>query len=182
MSVRSRVEDGLKRLSLFVVPSELLYRLWHRRRKGMPRTEDGTTEDLRAFGVQDGVRLDVYWTVVEQGAGPCASLFVLDEEVLRLDCFAGSSAHMHINPVQLNLPLPWHVTPRIKFPPAGARAQIERGAFELVTNAKTALQMNQLARLRGFPIERDALVAAAEEMKTYMLELVARHSKEASES
>ena len=82
MSLRSWIEDALKRASVFVVPSDLLYRLWHRRRKGLPRTEDGTTEQLRGIVVQAGIRLDVYWTEVEQGAGPCASLFVLDEEVL----------------------------------------------------------------------------------------------------
>ncbi len=172
--MRSRVEDALKRLSLFVVPPEFLYRFWHRRRKGLPRTEDGTTEELRSIAVQDGVRLDVYWTVVAQGAGPCASLFVLDEEVLRLDCFAGSKAHMHLNPVQLNLPLPWRITPRISFPPGSARAQIERAAFELEMNAGTGLQMNQLARIREFRIGPEALAEAAEQMKNYMLELVSR--------
>jgi hypothetical protein len=59
MSLRSRVEEALKRLSLAIVPPALLYRLWHRRRKGLPRTEDGTTEELRSITVQDGVRLDV---------------------------------------------------------------------------------------------------------------------------
>ena len=92
MSMKSRVEDALKRWSLTVVPPELLYRLWHRRRRGMPRTEDGTTEELRSIAVQDGVYVDVYWTVVAQGSGPCASLFVLDEEVLRLWFFIGIRA------------------------------------------------------------------------------------------
>ncbi len=180
--MRSRVEEVLKRLSLAVVPPELLYRLWHHRRKGMPRTEDGTTEELRSIAVQDDVRLDVYWTVVAQGAGPCASLFVLDEEVLRLDCFAGSTAHMHMNPVQLNLPLPWEITPRIAFPPGSAQAQIDRAAFELEMNTKTALQMNQLARLREFPIETEALAVAAKQMQSYMLELTARHVRHETET
>ena len=176
MSMKSRVEDALKRWSLTVVPPELLYRLWHRRRRGMPRTEDGTTEELRSIAVQDGVYVDVYWTVVAQGSGPCASLFVLDEEVLRLDCFAGNGAHMHLNPVQLNLPLPWEITPRIAFPPGNMEAQIERATFELETNTKAALQMNQLARFRKFPIKRAALAEAAKQMKSYMLELAARHN------
>ena len=179
--MRSRVEGVLKRLSLVVVPPEFLYRFWHWRRKGMPRTEDGTSEDLRSIAVQDGVCLDVYWTVVDQGAGPCASLFVLEEEVLRLDCFAGNQAHMHLNPVQLNLPLPWEITPRIAFPPGDAQAQINRAAFELETNTVTALQMNQLARLREFRIEREALAQAAKQMKSYMLELVARHTQRDTE-
>ncbi len=174
--MRFWLEDALKRLSLRLVPPELLYRLWHRRRKGMPRSEDGTTEELRSIAVQDGVRLDVYWSVVAQGAGPAASLFVLDEEVFRLDCFAGHTAHMHVNPVQLNLPLPWSITPRIVFPPGSAEEQIERASFELVANTKAALQMNQLARLRQFLIRRSALETAAKEMKSYMLELAARRN------
>jgi hypothetical protein len=174
MMIREKLEERLKHLSMFVVPHELLYWLWHQRRRGMPRTEDGTTEELRTIPVQGGVRLEVYWTVVEQGAGPCASLFVLDEEVLRLDCFAGKHAHMHLNPVQLNLPLPWKVTPRIAFPDASARAQIARAAFELEVNTQTTLQMNQRARIRGFFIEPAGLAAAAKQMQSYMLELVDR--------
>jgi hypothetical protein len=173
--MKLRLENAIKNLSLMVVPPELLYRLWHKRRRGLPRTEDGTTEELRSIDVQVGVRLDVYWTVVAQGAGPCASLFVLDEEVLRLDCFAGNTAHMHLNPVQLNLPLPWSITPRIAFPPGDAETQIDRGKFELVSNTKAALQMNQLAKFRKFPIKRAALVEASNQMASYMLELTDRH-------
>jgi hypothetical protein len=176
MSMRFRLEDALKRLSLWLIPPELLYRIWHRRRKGMPRSEDGTTEELQSIAVQDGVRLDVYWTVVAQGAGPCASLFVLDEEVVRLDCFAGHTAHMHLNPVQLNLSLPWSVTPRMAFPPGSMEEQIERASFELVTNTKAILQMNQLARFRHFSIKRSALETAAKAMKSYMLELAVRRN------
>lgn len=177
MSLRTRFEEALKRLSLFLLPPAFLYPLWHRRRRGKPRTEDGTTEALKSIVVQDGVRLDVYWTVVEQGAGPCASLFVLDEEVLRLDCFAGNTAHMHLNPVQLNLPLPWHITPRLAFPPGNALTQIDRAVFELEMNTKTALQMNQLARVRHLPISKEALDVAARQMKRYMLELVTAHDR-----
>jgi hypothetical protein len=145
--------------------------MWHHRRRGLPRTEDGTTENLRAVEVQTGVRLDIYWSVVSQGAGPCASLFVLDEEVLRIDCFAGDSAHMHINPVQLNLPLAWDITPRLAFPPGNALEQIERGVFELTKNTQTALQMNQLAKLRRFKIDERALAKAGDTMREYMQEL-----------
>jgi hypothetical protein len=176
MSMNFRLEDAIKRLSLRLVPPEFLYRIWHRRRKGMPRSEDGTTEELRSIAVQNDVRLDVYWTVVAQGAGPCASLFVLDEEVLRLDCFAGHTAHMHLNPVQLNLPLPWSVTPRIAFPPGSMEEQIERASFEIVTNTKAVLQMNQLTRFRQFSIKRSALETAAKAMKSYMLELAERRN------
>ena len=49
--------------------------------------------------------------------------------------------------------------------------------FELEVNTRTALQMNQLARLREFPIERAALAEAATQMKSYMLELAARSDR-----
>jgi hypothetical protein len=95
--------------------------------------------------------------------------------VLRLDSFEGETAHLHINPVQLNLALPWSVTPRQFFPPAPMPRQIERGVFELERNIKAYLQMNQLARVREFPIDRDRLTAAAERMGSYMRELAAKH-------
>lgn len=169
--MKTRLENFLKQLAVATIPAGLLYRLWHKRRKGLPRTEDGTTDQLKTIAIQDGVRLEVYWSVVEQGAGPCASLFVLDDEILRIDCFAGDNAHMHINPVQHNLPLAWHITPRIKFPRGDARAQIERGVFELTRNTPAALQMNQLARLRRFSINGQALKLAGDAMRAYMLEL-----------
>ena len=103
----------IKRLALLVLPQPILYRLWHLNRKRRPRTELDSAMDHRVIDVQTGVRLNVYWADVQNvGRGPGASLFVLLEEVMRIDCFGGNAGHMHINPVQQALLAGWATTPR----------------------------------------------------------------------
>ncbi len=82
---------------------------------------------------------------------------------------------MHINPVQANLPLAWEITPRYFFPPDTVEGHIDRSLFELTTNTPAALQTNQLARIRSFPIEKKNLTDAALEMKAYMYKLLVGH-------
>lgn len=173
--MRRRLENGMKQLALTLLPNRLLYWLWHRRRKGRPRTGDNNALDLRIIPVQDGVCLEVYWNTNPLGPGPSASLFVLDEEVLRVDCFGGKTGHMHINPVQANLLLAWETTPRYFFPPDTIEGHIDRCLFELTTNTPAALQTNQLARVRSFPLRETSLIDASLEMKTNMYELLEKH-------
>ncbi len=166
----------IKRLALLVLPQPILYRLWHLNRKRRPRTELDSAMDHRVINVQTGVRLNVYWADVPNvGRGPGASLFVLLEEVMRIDCFGGNAGHMHINPVQQALLAGWDTTPRVYFPPGTRESHIDRAAFELTRNTPAALQTNQLARIRSVPIEKKNLTDAALEMKAYMNELLARH-------
>ncbi len=173
--VAQKLENSIKQLALTLLPHRLLYWLWHLRRKGLPRTGDDNALDLRVISVQEGVRLEVYWNTNPLGPGPAASLFVLDEEVLRVDCFGGKTGHMHINPVQANLPLAWETTPRYFFPPDTVEGHIDRSLFELTTNTPAALKTNQLARIRNFPIQKKSLTDAALEMKAYMYELLEGH-------
>jgi hypothetical protein len=170
-----RLENAIKRLTMYVLPQPILYELWHLRRKSRPRTGDDNAEELRAIPVQPDVRLEVYWNTNPLGPGPAASLYVLDEEVMRIDCFGGQTGHLHLNPVQANLALPWAKTPRFFFPPASMEDQVERGAFELRMNTSAALQTNQLARIRNFAIEKNHLNDAVDQMKVYMIELIASH-------
>ncbi len=173
--MRATLEVVIKQVALTVVPHRLLYWLWHLRRKGRPRTGDDNAEDTRVIPVQNGARLEVYWNTNPLGPGPAASLYVLDEEVLRLDCFGGATGHMHINPVQANLALPWTTTPRYMFPPDRLEAHIDRSVFELTKNTQAALQTNLLGRVRSFTIESARLVDAAEQMKTQMFDLLTKH-------
>ncbi len=45
-------------------------------------------KDLVTYPIQDQVRLEVYWRDDEGGHGPASSLYVLEEEVFRFDCWA----------------------------------------------------------------------------------------------
>ena len=173
--MRLKIEEFIKQLAISSLPQPVLYKLWHLRRRGRPRTGDDNAMDIRMIHVQSGVRLEVYWNTNPLGPGPSASLYVLDEEVLRVDCFGGKTGHMHINPVQVNLPLKWEITPQYFFPPGSKEDHIERAIFELTTNTLAALQTNQLARIRKFHIEKKNLTEASLQMKKYMNELLIRY-------
>ena len=113
------------------------------------------------------------------GRGPSASLFVLEEEVLRLDCFGEGDGHMHMNPLQLHV-FGWSNVSRIRFSPRPVLEQIERGAFELRRNAGAATALNMLRRVRDFSLDPNALNAAAEEMVRHMRTLTERNLGAAS--
>ena len=169
------VENVIKRLALAVLPQPILYRLWHLRRRRRPRTADSNAMDQRIILICDGAYLEVYWTEAPLGRGPCVSMFVLLEEVMRIDCLGGTAGHMHINPVQQSLIVGWKTTPMMFFPPGDREHQIERAVFELIANTELALQTNQLARIRSFPIEKKSLEDASEKMKTMMNGLMDHH-------
>ena len=169
------VENVIKRLALAVLPQPILYRLWHLRRRRRPRTADSNAMDQRIIPICDSAYLEVYWTEAPLGRGPCVSMFVLLEEVMRIDCLGGTAGHMHINPVQQSLIVGWKTTPRMFFPPGDREHQIEQAVFELIANTELALQTNQLARIRSFPIEKKSLEDASEKMKTMMNGLMDHH-------
>jgi hypothetical protein len=174
--MKTRVINACKLLARFALPSPILYGLWHINRRGQPRTELGNASDHRTICPQNGVRLEVYWADVRDvGRGPCVSLFVLLEEVMRLDCLGGTQGHMHINPDQISLVVGWDITPRYFFPPGSRQDHIDRAVFEITTNCVAALQSNQMARVRNFPINKKALADATLQMRAYMNELLERH-------
>jgi hypothetical protein len=174
--VKRTLVDLSKQLAVSLVPQPILYRLWHLNRRWRPRTSLDSAADHRVISPQPGVRLEVYWgDVPNVGRGPCASLFVLREEVMRLDCFGGSQGHMHINPDQISLVVGWDITPRLFFQPGSRQSHIDRAVFEVRENTISALQSNQLARVRNFPLDRNTLADASLQMKKYMNELMEAH-------
>ncbi len=170
-----RLRTILKILGASLLPPSILYRLWHADYRRRPRTDIDTASDLRVMTPQEGVRLEVYWSDVPNvGRGPSASLFVLEEEVVRLDCFGGNDGHMHINPEQVRIILRRY-TPRLYFPEGSREDHIERATFELATNTPSALKLNMLARVREFPIDMGKLAAAAGQMADEMNDLLVSH-------
>ena len=120
------------------------------------------------------MELWVYWSDVPNvGRGPSASLFVLGEEVLRLDCFGGSEGHMHLNPEQQRFS--GRVTARLYFQDGSRVEHVDRVAFELIANTDAALKSNGLSRVRNFPIDQNALADASNQMRHLMQELLERH-------
>ncbi len=158
-----------------LLPIPLLYHLWHRKTRRNPRPGLDIATDRRQFRLQPDVMMEVYWSRVPGfGGGPTASLFVLDEEILRLDCFGGADGHMHFNPEQARLTDGWE-TPRIHFGPGTVPDQIARAVFELKTNSVNALKSNMIKRIRDFPLDTAALDRVSSDMADYMQALYETH-------
>ncbi len=164
----------LRRIALIMLPEPIFYRLLHYITRQRPRTALETASDRRKISPQEDVDLWVYWSDVPNvGRGPSASLSVLREEVLRLDCFGGSEGHMHLNLQQQRFS--GRVGVRLYFQDGSRAEHVDRGAFELIANADAALKSNGLSRVRSFPIDQNALADASNQMRLLMQELLERH-------
>lgn len=162
----------LKRKILQIIrtflPQSLLYEIWHYRSKRVRRPTLDTASQHDVFQLQSGVTLETYWSDVPGvGRGPSASLFVLEEEVLRLDCFGGAEGHMHFNPEQAHLTA-GRPSPRIYFQPASIPEQIDRAAFELIRNHRAAQASNMLSRVRRLQLKQNPLNQAVDAMTRQM--------------
>ena len=176
LGIRQALKDPW-RLALLCLPQPLVHELLHLRSTRNRRPDLKTARDVRVLRPQEGVVLEVYWANVPvAGSGPAASLFVLEEEVLRLDCFGDERGHMHFNPEQDELLKEFAGSvPRIYFQPAAVARQIERAAFEVTRNAKAAISTNMIRRVRRFQLDQAALQAAAAEMVKEMHDLCEIH-------
>lgn len=105
---RSRLQAAKRWLATHLLPEALVYRFWRRRTARTPRSRLSTASDLHVIDIQADVRLEIYWANRQLGPGPGACVFVLGDEILRLDCFgtAGLGGHYHINPRQVQLSSP----------------------------------------------------------------------------
>ena len=122
-----------------------------------------------------GAQLLVHWSDFPPiGSGPSASLYILEEEVMRLDCFGGEDGHMHFNPPQLTLVnrLDSNKTPRIYFPPGSRQEHVDRAAFELKKNVVAALEMNLLPEIQNYRLDAHEVEAAAERMHGLMTNML----------
>ncbi len=180
LGIRETLKDPW-RIALLFLPQPLVYELWHQKVIKNRRPDQKTASDVRVLRPQEGVILEVYWARVPVGWGPAASLSILKEEVLRLDCFGGQFGHMHFNPIQgLLLEESRFPHPRIYFQPGSILQKIERSAFELTHNAMYAKGTNLLRRVRRFPLDQMALKEAALEMIKHMHALYEIHGSDSS--
>jgi hypothetical protein len=157
-----------------VLPAPLLYEAWFRATAGDRRTALPTAADVQPFEVQPGVEVAAYWsTVPGVGTGPSASVYVHDEEVLRIDVFGNEHGHMHLNPGQIRLQ---RATVRFAFPPEPLDRQMARGLFELRCNTPAAAAHNLRRRVRSCALDHAALAATADAVGAYWHTLAARHA------
>lgn len=125
--------------------------------------------DPVVYPIQDGAYVAVYWKALPIGRGPCASLYVLDREILRFDCFGEGKGHFHANIAQRNL-LFGRSRNRRYFVERTIEEQIERAAIEIKTRAAEHLRASRDPRIAGFVLGRKGLERACDAMQQQMLE------------
>ncbi|MEQ9464038.1 MAG: hypothetical protein RJQ10_10275 [Haliea sp.] len=130
--------------------------------------------DVRSCRVGDVARLDVYWLHGEAGRGPCASLIIAGDEVMRLDCLGRNRGHMHINLKQTR---GFHNggSARLYFREQSIAGQIERACFELEYNLPYALAVNGAGRIRRCRFSPGAVENAVAFLRAEMCALHACH-------
>ena len=156
----------------------VLLRAFRRWRSPPPRrSARGVLSDVAVFPVQEDVDLEVGWLKAEAGGGgPAASLYILSEEVFRLDCLGGDRGHMHFN-MREALITPGGSSARIYFEPGTMADHIERAVFHLKKNSDYCIALNSDPYIRKVVLDRDRLAAAAEWMRQTMTELREPHGE-----
>lgn len=162
-------------LALGCLPQKYVFNLWHR---SLPEKMQFHMQKADAHTIQfQDACLIVHWSDFPPiGSGPSASLYVLGEEVMRLDCFGGNDGHMHFNPAQdyLNNRLDAARTPRIYFLEGNRQDHVDRATFELKRNVSAALAMNVLPNIQNYSFDTRELEAAADQMYALMTEMLVK--------
>ena len=162
-------------LALECLPQKYVFNLWHR---SLPEKMHFHIQKADAHVIQfQDACLIVHWSDFPPiGSGPSASLYVLGEEVMRLDCFGGNDGHMHFNPAQdyLNNRLDVARTPRIYFLEGNRQDHVDRATFELKRNVSAALAMNVLPNIQKYSFDTTELEAAADQMYALMTEMLVK--------
>lgn len=172
---RLHLDKKLWLLALELLPQKQVFSLWHRslsRKMYLHMRKAGA----HVIQVQDAC-LIVHWSDFPPvGSGPSASLYVLEEEVMRIDCFGGRDGHMHFNPEQdyLNNRLDVARTPRIHFPEGSRQEHVDRAMFELKRNVPTAIAMNVVPEIQNYSLDSKELELAADQMHDLMTKMLAK--------
>ena len=124
--------------------------------------------DAVAFDGGPEIRGAVCWKSLATGKGPCASLFVLDEEVLRFDCFGPGDGHYH---VAVTAPGP-EPRRRLYLHEATVDEQIERTVHELTRNLPAYLRYHPRAEVRRCKVDAARMEQLAAEIRERMLHLL----------
>jgi hypothetical protein len=128
------------------------------RHRGQMRPLYETRRDLQRIPMGDDARLEVFWKDLEIGRGPAVSVFVCDEEILRIDCFGPGSGHMHAA-----FFLPAEGEDRLFLPEPTIREQIRRAEFEIARNLEYYRCRVSNPAIRDLTLDADRIADAAAE-------------------
>ena len=125
------------------------YRALVRLKNGSQPETPSRQQDLSVFEIQEGVELRVYWAVRVSGKGPVMDVSVLDERILRFDCFGEGLGHYHMN---LGKAFATKHN-RLFFRERSIEEQIDRSLFEVRTNLPYYLERHDAVRIRRMIID-----------------------------
>lgn len=160
------LKNWLKRGPLF----EFLQRIRYRISPFPRRSKNSYITNTKVFPIQDNVVLETSYLGPEYGPGPVASVYIYDQEVMRLDCLGGDAGHYHVNLTQ-SLFYPRGQTARLYFPNGSVEQHIEMAAFQLRRNLDYARRQNYRQRIRAVKLDQDKLDQVANEMTNELLRL-----------
>lgn len=122
-------------------------------------------DDVELIPVQPDSYLAVYFKRYGRSTGPGVSLYVLDNEILRFDCFGPGRGHYHCLPCLA----PYPGRKRIKFDADSVEAQISWCVEEISRNNAAHLAGHFRRYIREFRFEQTRLDAAAAEAGDRMM-------------
>ena len=130
--------------------------------RGWPRAD---TEDVRSVAVPDPFRLEAYWLRVHGAEGPALSLFLRDDEILRVDCLP-ENPHVHYGLAEARHRRP--MEGRVYAAPAGYDELIDRAVFELAHNVAYCTGLHRDRAVRTAPVDEAAFRVAADEVGRHL--------------
>jgi hypothetical protein len=169
--------DCGRRLAKFLLPYGLVRMIQQRKLSPLPiprRSERVGVGPSTIIPISENAFVKVYWVNEEFGPGPSASVYVENDEVMRLDAFGGRRGHMHFNTHQARQ-LPKGGVARVYFVEGDIFAHIDRSAFELKVNLAYALKTNRDPSIRRFRVDPQKLSVVAERMRDAMRQLMEKY-------
>jgi hypothetical protein len=164
--MKNQLKKWLKNSPLFGILQRIRYRL----RPFPRRSSKSYLTDVKTFPIQEGVVLETYCLGPPFGPCPAASVYIHDEEVMRLDCIGGVEGHFHVNLTQ-SLFYPGGEQARFYFPDGTVAEHIENAEFQLRHNLDYARRQNYKRSIREIQIDKAKLDDVAGQMKAELLRL-----------
>ncbi len=111
--------------------------------------------------------LEVFWKDLPHGTGPAVSLFIKNEEILRIDCFGPEVGHLHTG-----FFMPSSGECRLRLPEKDRAAQINRAVFEICHNWHYYQDRILIPSIRQYKLEQKQVEKAALEARELMFQFL----------
>jgi hypothetical protein len=160
------MKSKITRLFRFIFSKQLLTEALYwggNHHGGQMRPEYASRNDLQSIPIGESARLEVFWKKLKYGKGPAVSLFIFEEEILRIDCFGKGAAHMHAA-----FFLPGKGESRLFMPEKTIEDQIDRAKYELTRNYRYYQCRACNPKIRNLELEKESIELASQKAADLM--------------